>query len=250
MQKQNYLPMPRTNSFVEPLCTLRGVGFTYGKERSCVHIWKERRRIFAMPTNVELNQTYKNKPMNTIIQLKTRHLTNLELASAQRCNRLRIVLAYFGAGLLLAGILLLAGCSTTGTGANPMTTAALTAAVSLGESFALEQHPEAVPFVRAGADVVCSAANGTNIAPADIVAAMTAANITNDTAKLILNGSIAIYDTVFAFIGTNGIQSQPALQDYTKALCAGMEQGLPTAGRAARMARSGAPSMIKSPHLR
>lgn len=187
-----------------------------------------------------------------IVKLKTRYLVNLELEADRRKRRACAWLASIG--LTLGGllVLLLTGCTTPGTGSNPMTIAAFTTAVSLGEGFALEMHPEITPYIKAAADVVCATANGTNVSPDNIVAALNAANITNDTARLVVNGSIAIYDTVFTLIGTNGIASQPVLQGYAKALCEGMRNGIPPTASAMRRVTVGkhAPSEIKAPHLR
>lgn len=115
-----------------------------------------------------------------------------------------------------------AGCKTK-PNIGPMTHAAFTAAVTLGEQYALEKHPESVPYVRAGSLVVCSVANGTNVSAQAIVDALKAAGVTNATAKLIINGALAIFNVVTANLSTN----QTELRAYAQDLCNGMVAGLP-----------------------
>lgn len=135
--------------------------------------------------------------------------------------------------------LLLAGCTSQNQG--PMSHAAFTAAVTLGEQIGLETHPEAVPYVRAAVPVVCAVANGTNVSPAEIVAALEKANVTNATAKLIINGSLSLLNIVVAGVGTN----ETEIRLYGKDLCNGMQAGLPTENSTHAL-------MLKSlpPHLR
>jgi hypothetical protein len=142
--------------------------------------------------------------------------------------------------LSLAGLLLVSGCSTV----QPSPTlgpTVLTAAVSLGVSFGLEQHPEAAPYVKIAETTICAAAAGTNIAPADIVSALSGAGITNAEAKLIVNGSLAIYNVAYAQYGTNLTKFKP----YAQALCDGIRQGLPPGNMTARASKQ-----VLPPHLR
>jgi hypothetical protein len=122
--------------------------------------------------------------------------------------------------ILLAVALLGFGCTKP---SGPMTHAALTAAIATGEQFALLSHPEVAPDLRAGADVVCAVANGTNASPEAIVAALTAANITNSESRLILNFSLALFDTA-----TASITNTAAFKPWAVDLCNGMTAGLPT----------------------
>jgi len=142
---------------------------------------------------------------------------------------------------ILVSALLLCGCKTNG----PMTHAAFRAAVTLGEQVALEQHPEATPYLRAATPVVCAVANSTNASAGEIVAALEAAGVTNQTAKLIINGSLALLNVVVSGLGTN--QTEARL--YSQDLCAGMQAGLPPAadGRES-MVRRNVPA-LNFPHL-
>lgn len=139
----------------------------------------------------------------------------------------------------LLAVLVLTGCNTTNQTA--MTHAAFTAAVTLGEQFALEQHPEAVPYVRAAVPVVCGVANGTNVSPQAIVSALEAAGVTDPTTKLIINGSLALFNVVISGIATN----QTEVRLYAVDLCNGMTSGLPP--------EKGAPArkrVLLAPHLK
>jgi len=141
-------------------------------------------------------------------------------------------------GLLSVSIMFLAGC--TNPGGQAMSHAAFTAAVTLGEQFALEQHPEAVPYVRAAVPVVCSVANGTNVSPQAIVSALEAANVTNATTKLIINSSLALFNVVISGVSTN----QTEIRLYAQNLCYGMTAGLPSTLSEKKSVR------LTAPHLR
>ncbi len=108
-----------------------------------------------------------------------------------------------------------------------MSHAAFQSAVMLGEQFAIETHPEAVPYLRLATPIVCAAANGTNVSPAQIVAALQAAGITDPATKLILNGSLALFNIVVA-----GITDQSEARLYAQDLCQGLTLGLPPSGPA------------------
>ena len=136
--------------------------------------------------------------------------------------------------LCLLPLLALCACKTQ----SPISHALFQQSVALAETYALEQHPEVVPEVRAAAGVVCAVSHGTNANPAAIVAALNAAGITNANTKLIVNGGIALLNTVVVAIGPN--TNQIAL--YSQDLCIGMQQGLPVNG--SRMRRG-----LVSPHL-
>ncbi len=116
----------------------------------------------------------------------------------------------------------------------------ITTAVATGVTFGLERDPGAAPYLRAAAPVVCAAAAATNIQPAQIVSALESANLvaTNSSAVLILNASLAIYDTIFESYGSNWVASQPVLQDYLGGVCDGINEGLATS-----------PSLKSKPHL-
>ncbi len=137
----------------------------------------------------------------------------------------------------IACVIFLVGCGTT----NPVVTRSLvTTAVATGVTFGLERDPGAAPYLRAAAPVVCAAAAATNIQPAQIVSALESANLvaTNSSAVLILNASLAIYDTIFESYGSNWVASQPVLQDYLGGVCDGINEGLATS-----------PALKSKPHL-
>lgn len=135
----------------------------------------------------------------------------------------------------LAG--LVAGCSTT---TQPITHAALRAAVTLGEQYALQVHPEATPYLQAATPVVCAVANGTNANPQTVVDALSGV-VTNAEAKIIINGSLALLNVAVA-----SITNAPDVALYVKDLCVGMENGLPPTGP--NMRRAG--KLTNAPHLR
>ena len=142
---------------------------------------------------------------------------------------------------LLIPLLALVGCKTP---SGPVGHAAFTAAVTLGEQFALESHPESEPYVRVGATAVCAAAHGTNVSPAAIVQALNLAGVTNAQAKLIINSSLALFNVVITYAGTNQTEARAYAQD----LCNGMNAGLPSntssVARRAKIARLTAPHLL------
>jgi len=146
--------------------------------------------------------------------------------------------------LSVVGLLAFSGCTSTNPNVRPMTHAAFTAAVTLGEQFALEAKPEAVPYARAATAVVCSVANGTNVSPAAIVAALNAANVTNATAKMIINSSLAIYNVVIMAYPVSTNQSE--IREYAKDLCNGLTAGLPPTNAGLEAKHKAA---LSSPHM-
>jgi len=130
------------------------------------------------------------------------------------------------------------GCKTTGSGPS-LSPALVQIAVQTGTAFGVEKYPQALPALRVATPVVCSAANGTNIQPAQIVAAIQAAGVgTNIEAIVILNGAIAIYDTIFESYGADWLTNRPQLTLYLKAVCDGLTAGLPPQGMATARAKA------------
>jgi hypothetical protein len=140
--------------------------------------------------------------------------------------------------LCILPLLALCACKTP----SPISHALFQQSVTLAEQYALIQHPEVTPDIRAASEVVCSVAHGTNANPAAIVAALSAAHLTNQNTILIVNGGLALLNTVVAAIGpkTNEI----AL--YSQDLCLGMVNGLPVNGR---MKKHSMGPALTSPHL-
>lgn len=102
-------------------------------------------------------------------------------------------------------------------------------AVQAGTSYGIEQHPEAVPYLRAAAPVICTAADTGTVNPADVVAAIQAANLdalSTPDAKLILNAALVIYDAAFS-----QYSATEDMKPYLKAVCNGLTLALPTATR-------------------
>ncbi len=148
--------------------------------------------------------------------------------------------------LLMLPLVLSWGCKS-----NPQFShAAFQAAVTLGEEIAIESHPEAVPFLRVATPVVCSVANGTNVSAAAIVAQLEAAGINDPTARIIINGALALFNVAVSGLSTNSSELKLFAQD----LCNGMTLGLPPAPtmairRSALASRPPPPSTLP-PHLK
>ncbi len=146
---------------------------------------------------------------------------------------------------LLPMLLLFAGCKTN----SQFSHAAFTAAVTLGEEIAVETHPEAVPFLRLAVPVVCSVANGTNVTAPEIVAQLEAAGITDPVTRIILNGSLALFNVAITSLSTN----QSELKLFAIDLCNGLSAGLPPAPVHGMAALRRPPPSVKAPlppHLR
>lgn len=120
------------------------------------------------------------------------------------------------AAALIAG----SGCKSANPTVGP---ALLRLGVSTGAGYALQKYPVAVPGVRAGADIVCALANGTNPDPAQMVAALDAYGQKSPEAVLILNAALAAYEIVYE--GLNNT-NQTAAQPYAMALCGGLTDAL------------------------
>ena len=127
--------------------------------------------------------------------------------------------------LALASLcILLVGC--TGPTA-PLGQSFVRTAASTGVAVGLEGHPEATPYVKTASLVVCAAANSTNIIPSQIVEQLDKSGVgTNQWAKLIINGVLGLYTSIYAYYGDT-IANQPVLVGYLHALCDGMNDGLP-----------------------
>lgn len=175
-----------------------------------------------------------------IIKLRTPYQIRVESERVENqrafCIRVMIACSILG-GICL---LLMTGCSTA---QGPISHAAFTAAVTIGEQIALETHPEATPYLRIAVPVVCSVANGTNVSPAAIVAALEAANVTNRTTRLIINSSLTLFNVVIT-----GATNQSEVRVYAQDLCNGMISGLPPTGRE-RALVGHRPSKPLPPHL-
>lgn len=134
--------------------------------------------------------------------------------------------------------LLIAGCAS-----NPQISHQLLQnAVTLSEQVTLQTNPETEPYFRAAGPVVCAVANSTNANPAAVVAALSGV-VTNQVAKIAINGSIALLNVAVSGISTNAAE----VKLYVNDLCVGLENGLPQSGSAAVKMRT---KVLNSPHLK
>lgn len=105
--------------------------------------------------------------------------------------------------------------------------------VATGVSYSVIKYPQVVPYLRAADDLICSAANGTNISPAQVIAAIerapSAAVLKTPEGVLILNAALTLYVGVWESYGVNAVNNAPTLQLYLKATCSGIAEGLPSA---------------------
>lgn len=126
---------------------------------------------------------------------------------------------------------LLTGCKSTPI---PMQKAVYVTTVSTGVAFGVERYPQATPYLRVAQPIICAAGNGTNVTPAEVVAALQNSPAANAVAtpegKLILNGALAIYIGVFDSYGTDWVNEQEQLKQYLQWTCDAVALGLPPIG--------------------
>lgn len=137
--------------------------------------------------------------------------------------------------LCLLTSIILPGCTST----NPaITKALLTATVSTGVSLGAAKSPETVPFIRAADQVICAAANSTNISPtaltAAIEAAPQAAALKTTEGTIILNFALSAYMILWDQYGGN-VKNTADLQGYLQATCDGINLGLPGTATTVKM---------------
>lgn len=119
------------------------------------------------------------------------------------------------------------GCSTGGN--SNLAPSLVRIGVSTGVAYGTVQYPKSVPGVRIAGEVICSAANGTNLSPTSVIEAIRAAspNISPET-TLIVNGALVLYIGVWNSYGQNAMGNLPDLKLYLKATCDGINDGLLT----------------------
>lgn len=130
---------------------------------------------------------------------------------------------------LLGALLLSSGCA----GQFQVSPAVVQQGVASGVSYSSAKFPTAVPYLLAAGDVICSEANGTNLAPADVIAAIESSNASQfktPEAVLILNSALTLYIGIWDSYGSNALANATTLQPYLKATCDGINQGLPPQG--------------------
>lgn len=139
----------------------------------------------------------------------------------------RKVLSFITLAALAVGVV---GCGSTGTKIGPPM---VRLGVSTGASYGLLKHPEALPAVKASADVICSQAAGTNLAPASVVEAVNAYTQQTPESTLIVNSALSLYTLVWNGYGAEAVANAPELQLYLQATCDGLNDALaqqPTSG--------------------
>lgn len=150
--------------------------------------------------------------------------------------------------MLLATALLsfTVGCRSPG-----LTKTIVQTAVATGVGFGVLEEPNAIPYLRASAPVICSAAHGTNLSPAEVVEALEsspASKLKTPEAVLIMNGVIGIYTGIWETYGGD-IDDRPFLQAGLEGACEGIKLGLPPseAGEALKAFRA---SIVAKPHIK
>ena len=117
------------------------------------------------------------------------------------------------------------GCGTTASGPNigpPM----VRLGVSTSATYSLLKYPQAKPAVQASAAIICSQANGTNLAPAAVVEAVNAYTEQTPESVLILNSALSLYTLVWNSYGVSAVSNTPALKLYLSATCEGLNDAL------------------------
>lgn len=143
----------------------------------------------------------------------------------------------FLAPLALILLLAITGCGTVGKVITPGT---VQSGTSAGVRFGLTKYPSATPAVRVAVEVICSAANGTNVSPTEIVSAIESSNYENlktPEAIFITQGIITLYSSAWNSFASDAVAQSEALP-YLQAICNGGRDGLsgiPTAAIASRV---------------
>lgn len=118
-------------------------------------------------------------------------------------------------------LVLLLGCAT---GNQFLNIQYFTMTIADSTRVGIDAFPEAKPGVAIAREVICAAASKTNINPDTIVASLKSAGVTNNYARLIVDGGLIAYSSALNLVGTNIDAAEP----YLKAFCDGLTQALPT----------------------
>jgi hypothetical protein len=156
-------------------------------------------------------------------------------ARCGNCVRALWLLA-LGVGLACFGT----GCGTTG-GGSAMSPAVVRVGVATGVAYSAAKYTNAVPYIRAATPVICSVANGTNLAPGDVIRAVELSDATalkTPEGVLILNAAMLLYTGVWQSYGSNAVANAPTLKLYLQATCDGLHDGLPGQSDATRASKS------------
>lgn len=136
-------------------------------------------------------------------------------------------LTVLGLALALAGFV--TGCGTTGKTLAP---AVVRIAVQTGTTYGIMKDTNTVPYLKAAAPVICSAAGSSTLDPQQVVMALessNAAQLKTPEAVIIINGALALYQAVYDSYGTN-VQAS-VVQPYLQAVCDGLNGALGTGTR-------------------
>lgn len=142
----------------------------------------------------------------------------------------RKVLSLFTLSALAVGLV---GCGTTGGTKPNIGPPMVRLGVSSGATYSLLKYPQALPAVKASAAIICSQANGTNLAPAAVVEAVNAYTEQTPESVLIVNSALSLYTLVWNSYGASAVANTPTLQLYLSATCDGLNDALaaqPAAG--------------------
>ncbi len=112
--------------------------------------------------------------------------------------------------------------------------------------YGVQKEPSAIPGVRAAGAVICSAADGTNLSPAQVVADIgsISPSLNTPTAILIENSALTLYIGVWDSYGADAVNRSPELKLYLQATCAGINAGLGTTALTATAPKNAWP-MVK-----
>lgn len=128
---------------------------------------------------------------------------------------------------LAAASLALVGCKT----ASPILTPALVqSGVSASVMYGVAKYPQARSYLRAVEPIICAVSESTNLAPAEVVAAIEESGaLKTPEAVMILNTSLLLYSAAYNALGADAaIKNAPLLQEYLHSVCLGLGQGLAT----------------------
>jgi hypothetical protein len=116
------------------------------------------------------------------------------------------------------------GCKTA---SNPaLGPATVRLGVSSTASYALLEYPQAGPAISASAAVICSQAQGTNLAPSAIVSAVNNYVRLTPESALIVNSAINFYTLIWQSYGETAVKNSPRLRTYLQATCDGLNDAL------------------------
>lgn len=152
--------------------------------------------------------------------------------------------------VLALAVMLVAGCSNT---SPKMTKAIVKSTVQVGVAVGVNQAPEAIPYLRYAAPVVCEASRGTNIQPAFIVERLQnnaqANQFKNPQAILIFNSAFGIYEGLYEEFGADEVANRAHLQSFLSGVCEGILAGLPDVAATNGLMRS-AKAKSLPPHIK